>query len=145
MSAEHPWPETICACTALKRADRAVSRVYDDMLRPVGLGVSQYSLLSLIARAPGPLTVSDLARAQAMDRTTLSRALAPLRRDGLVKISAGKDRRTRLISLTPAGHERLRAARPLWRAAQTDIERRVGGERLARLMSELADLVSHAG
>ncbi len=145
MSAERPWPETHCACTAIKRADRAISRVYDEMLRPVGLGVSQYSLLSLISRAPGPLTVSDLARAQVMDRTTLSRALAPLRRDGLVELSAGEDRRTRLIALTPRGRERLEAARPLWRAAQDDIERMVGGERLARLMRELAEVVSHAG
>jgi DNA-binding MarR family transcriptional regulator len=143
MTIPRPWPETLCTCTALKRADRAISRAYDEGLRPVGLGVSQYSLLSLISRAAGPLTVSDLARAQVMDRTTLSRALAPLRRDGLVEISAGNDRRTRLVSLTPAGHERLEAARPLWRAVQDDIQARVGHDRLEHLMAELADVVSH--
>jgi DNA-binding MarR family transcriptional regulator len=142
MNTQRPWPETHCVCTALKRADRAISRAYDDGLRPAGLGVTQYSLLSLISRAPGHLTVGDLARAQVMDRTTLSRALAPLQRDGLVQISTGEDRRTRLVSLSPSGQERLEAARPLWRATQDEIGSLVGDERLDHLMTELADLVS---
>ena len=136
-----PWSTTICAATAVRRADRALSRAYDEALRPAGLATTQFSLLSIISRAPHPLTLGDLAAAQVMDRTTLSHNLAPLVRDGLVRLSPGNDRRTRTVALTPAGEDALAAARPLWRAAQDRIEQVTGDARLQRLLDDLADLV----
>jgi len=137
-----PWSTTICASTAIRRADRALSRVYDEALRPTGLATTQYSLLSIISRAPHPLNLGDLATAQVMDRTTLSHNLAPLVRDGLVRLAPGHDRRTRIVALTPAGETALAVARPLWREAQDRVEQVTGDDRLQRLLDDLADLVA---
>jgi DNA-binding MarR family transcriptional regulator len=76
-----------------------------------------------------------------MDRTTLTRALAPLVRDGLVKMVTGDDRRTRIISLTPHGQSTLDAARPIWRSAQEQVARDTGPDRIEHLLGELATLV----
>ncbi|HYI25228.1 MAG TPA: MarR family transcriptional regulator [Thermomicrobiales bacterium] len=136
-----PWPTTICTSTAIRRADRALSRLYDEALRPTGLTTTQYSLLSIIDRAPGPLTLGDLAEAQVMDRTTLSRNVAPLRRDGLVHVASGKDRRTKVISLTGAGASLLESARPRWRTAQERLVAVTGVDAHQHLLDDLARLV----
>ncbi len=142
MNTPDAWPETMCVCTAVRRADRALTRVYDDALRPSGLATTQYSLLSIISRAPAPLSLGNLAGAQMMDRTTLTRALAPLVRDGLVDIIAGGDRRTRIISLTSQGQSTLEAARPFWRQAQDRVTRAAGEDRLQHLLAELAEVMA---
>ena len=138
------WTRTICTSTALRRADRALGRIYDESLRPAGLTITQYSLLAIIDRAPQPLTLGDLAAAQVMDRTTLSRNLAPLRRDGLVQIASGADRRTKVIALTDAGKSLLETARPLWRATQERLVASTGDDAHRQLLADLADLVAHA-
>jgi DNA-binding MarR family transcriptional regulator len=138
------WTRTICTSTALRRADRALGRIYDDSLRPTGLTITQYSLLAIIDRAPQPLTLGALADAQVMDRTTLSHNLAPLRRDGLVLVANGEDRRTRVIALTDAGKSLLETARPLWRAAQQRLVDVTGNDAHQQLLADLADLVAHA-
>jgi DNA-binding MarR family transcriptional regulator len=131
------WQRTACYATALRRADRALSRVYDHALRPAKLTTPQFSLLSLLDRAPHDLTLSDLANVQAMDRTTLTRNLAPLVREGYVTISRGRDRRRRAARLTPAGFDALQRARPLWQQAQERIAAERGLARLRELMAEL--------
>jgi DNA-binding MarR family transcriptional regulator len=138
------WTRTICTSTALRRADRALGRIYDDSLRPTGLTTTQYSLLAIIDRAPQPLTLGDLAEAQVMDRTTLSHNLAPLRRDGLVQIVSGADRRTKVIALTGDGKSLLETARPVWRATQQRLVEITGSDAHQHLLAELADLVAHA-
>jgi len=132
----------MCVCTAVRRADRTLSRIYDEALRPSGLVTTQYSLLSIISRAPGLLTLGELAGAQAMDRTTLTRNLHPLERDGLVQVGSGRDRRTRVVSLTPHGQATLDNARPLWRSAQARIAHDAGSDRVDHLLAELAELVA---
>ncbi len=139
---DKPWSQTTCAPTALRRADRALNRLYDDALRPTGLNITQYSLLSMLSRAPADVTFGELARAQVLDRTTLSRVLAPLERDGLVEIRPGKDRRTRTVNLTAAGHERIAEARPLWRSAQDQVITEMGVEWVDRLLDDLETLVT---
>jgi DNA-binding MarR family transcriptional regulator len=134
------WRRTACYATALRRADRAFSRVYDHALRPVNLTTPQFSLLSLLDRAPHDLTLSELADAQAMDRTTLSRNLAPLARVGYVTVSPGRDRRRRAARLTPAGRDALQRARPLWQQAQDRIDRERGLARMRELLTELDTL-----
>lgn len=143
MTSAAPWPNTICVSTAVRRADRALTRIYDDALRPTGLVTTQFSLLSIIARAPGPRTLGDLAEAQVMDRTTLTRNLVPLVREGLVLITPGNDRRTRVISLTALGESIRDKARPRWQEAQEAIIRDAGSERIEHLLDELASLVEH--
>ena len=129
-------------CTTVRRADRALNRIYDEALQPSGLLTTQYALLSTLARAGEPVLHSALAEAQQMSPTTLSRNLKPLQRDGLVRIAPGKDRRTRYVELTPNGHEALETARPLWRAVQVQVRETAGAERIEVLLRELQGLVT---
>ena len=138
------WSRTRCFSTALRRADRTLTRIYDDALRPTGLTTTQYSLLSLVSRAPGPISITALADAQAMDRTSLSRTLAPLERAGYLTIAPGADRRVRTVALTEAGALIVAQARPLWRAAQERIAAEQGLERMDDLLAELAELTDTA-
>lgn len=131
------WQHTACYATALRRADRTLSRIYDDALRPMGLTTPQFSLLSLIERAPDGVTLTELADAQAMDRTTLTRSLAPLARHGYVTVARGRDRRQRIAKLTSSGRDTVQQARPLWRQAQGRIAGERGLARLQDLMTEL--------
>lgn len=142
-SASRARDTSACVCTAVRRADRALNRVYDEALRPSGLATTQYALLSILDRAGRPLLQSDLADLQEMASTTLSRNLKPLVRDGLVRIEPGDDRRTRYVAITPKGETVLETARPLWRAVQSRVVAEVGEDRVDRLLRELSDLVAH--
>jgi DNA-binding MarR family transcriptional regulator len=117
-----------CACFDLRKATRAVSRLYDDCLRPSGLNITQYSLLRVIEREP-QISVSTLSRYMVMDRTSVTRALMPLERDGVVRSSAGSDKRTRIVSLTKKGAKLLASARPRWNEAQKIFLNLVGNQR----------------
>src|SRR5260370_28240853 len=88
---------TRCACFDLRRATRAVSRMYDDVLRDAGLNITQFAMLRLIC-AEKELSISTLGRSMAMERTSITRALAPLERDGLIHSRPGTDKRIRVVS-----------------------------------------------
>jgi len=111
-----------CICLHLQRAARSVGRRFDEALRPFGLTNGQFSLLMALNR-PQPPAMGSVAALLAMDRTTLTAALKPLARRGLVEIRAGEtDRRSRHLLLTPAGHATLLAAMPAWRAEHARVE-----------------------
>jgi DNA-binding MarR family transcriptional regulator len=111
-----------CNCSALRRAARTVSRLYDDALAPVGLGVSQYAILSRLERAQ-TATLADLADLLGMDRSTLGHLLRPLESRGLLKLTVSPtDRRARAVALTPEGAAVLASARTLWSRAQRRFE-----------------------
>ena len=134
----------ICNCAALRQASRVVTNLYDGALAPVGLGVNQYSILARL-RAMGPSTLSDLAARLVTDRSTLGHLLRPLQRRGLLKVTTGKkDRRERLLSLTPSGEALLRRARPLWSAAQHKFETAFGKEEALQLRATLRALTNSA-
>lgn len=119
---------------------RAVTRVYDEALRPVGLRTTQFSVLARLD-ADGPAPLTQLARRLLLDRTTLARELGSLERRGLVSVTSGHDRRTRIAALSEAGRARLDEAYPLWRVVQRDVRERFGRERVAALLGELGELV----
>jgi DNA-binding MarR family transcriptional regulator len=103
-----------CLCLHVQRAARALARRFDEALRPLGLTNGQFSLLMSLNR-PEPPSLKPVAELLAMDRTTLTAALKPLERRGLVSIAADpRDRRSRRLSLTSAGLELLAAAVPIW-------------------------------
>ena len=131
-----------CVCTTVRKADRALNRLYDQALQPSGLLTTQYALLSTLARADAPISHSALAEAQMMSPATLSRNLKPLQRDGLLRVTPGRDRRTRYVELTRAGHEALEQARPLWRAVQAQVRETAGAERIELLVRELQSLIA---
>ena len=118
MSLEQPQPaSTPCLCNALRRASRAVSRLYDEELRGLGLRTTQYSLLSLLDRV-GEVRQRELSGQTLLDETTLTRALRPLVDQGLVVVRAGEDRREKWVAITAAGLAKLEEARPAWERAQ---------------------------
>ena len=135
-----------CLCYNLRRVSRAVTRHYDQCLAPAGLRTTQFSLLQAIRRL-GPVTVSDLAEVALTERTTLTRNLGVLERDGLIATQTGKtgmDRRKRLLALTDAGCAALNRAYPHWEAAQRSMEDRLGAGRLGQLLGDLANAAEGA-
>jgi DNA-binding MarR family transcriptional regulator len=132
-----------CACFNLRKAARAVTQLYDDALRPTGLRVTQFSLLAVLA-ALRSARMTELAEAAVMDRTTLTRNLALLEREGLIRISEGADARVREVTLTPAAEERLAKAMPYWQKAQDRLTQELGRTRADRLLGDLSVAVAAA-
>ncbi len=121
-----------CTCFRLRRATRRATQIYDRHLQECGLRITQYSLLMQL-RARGPVTVSQLADAMAMDRTTLTRNLKPLERAGLISAARGRDRRSRTLSLSDEGSRALSVAQPAWQRAQDEVNAKLGADRVAEL------------
>ncbi|WGL62880.1 MarR family winged helix-turn-helix transcriptional regulator [Pseudomonas sp. CW003PS] len=130
---------TSCLCTQLRRASRGVTRRYDDALAAVGLGAAQFSLLRHVQRLTQP-SISVLADAMGLDRSTLGRNLRVLEEQGLVQLGEGRDLRAREVRLTEAGLQRIGQALPLWEQVQRELNARLGAERRAELMSLLEEL-----
>jgi DNA-binding MarR family transcriptional regulator len=144
MSAKNHNPATSpCLCGALRQASRAVSRLYDEELRGVGLRTTQYSLLSVLARA-GPVRQGDLSGLTSLDETTLTRNLRPLLDARWIVVRSGDDRREKLVTITKAGTAKLAEARPAWERAQTRMRARLSEEARQRLLAILQEIVSLA-
>ncbi|MGV7031689.1 MarR family winged helix-turn-helix transcriptional regulator [Methylobacterium symbioticum] len=129
-----------CHCLTVRQAARHVTQLYDRHLAAVGLRSTQYAVLAVLDRN-SPLAVNELAQQLVMDRTATGRALRPLEREGLVHIGAGRDARTRALSLTPAGLKRLDAARAPWSRAQAAFEAQYGTAEADALRLSLARVV----
>lgn len=125
-----------CTCAALRAAGRAVVQFYDGALADCGITINQFALLATL-KSIGPVTMTKLATAMATDRTTLTRTLRPLEREGLIETSRGSDRRRRIISITERGDSVLERARPLWAEAQKTIVDRLGTGDWADFMNKL--------
>lgn len=125
-----------CFCTTLRRAARAVTIRYDNALADTGLTITQHSLLVRIGDV-GRIVHSVLAQAMGMDRTTLTRALAPLSRRGLIQSGSSDDRRQHVLQLTPAGSALVERAHPLWERAQQSTLDQLGKKRWRRLQELL--------
>jgi DNA-binding MarR family transcriptional regulator len=111
-----------CLCLHVQRAARALGRRFDEALRPFGLTNGQFSLLMSLNR-PEPPPMAPVAALLAMDRTTLTAALKPLERRGLVKIFQDPaDRRSRILLLTSKGHNLLPRAAPVWERTHREVE-----------------------
>ncbi len=130
-----------CSCTALRKASRRISQLYDAALAPSALKTTQRAILAEIRRSE-PTTVGSLAEALVMDAGALAHTLKPLERDRLVSIDVDpQDRRNRVLRLTAAGRTRLAESEILWESAQRGFEAafgRVKSEALREAMSFLA-------
>ncbi|MCV9920204.1 MarR family winged helix-turn-helix transcriptional regulator [Pseudomonas sp. BT-42-2] len=129
-----------CICTHLRRAARGVSRHYDEALAGFGINVAQFSLLRHLQRLDQP-SITSLAEAMGLDRSTLGRNLKVLEAEGLVALTEGADQRNRVVLLTEAGKARLQDAGPAWERAQLTLVEQLGeGQRdeLVRLLERLA-------
>ena len=132
----------ICTCAALRQAARRVTKIYDDALAPIGLGVNQFSILVRLSLV-GPSTIQDLARLLVMDRSTLGHLLRPLEKRGFVKLEVSEeDRRSRVVALTQAGKAAVAKARPRWAAAQRRFESSFGKEAALELRTVLKEIAT---
>lgn len=133
-----------CVMFNLRKASRALTQVYEEVMKPSGILPTQFTLLVVI-RGMGPVAISRMAEALVMDRTTLTRNLKPLERDRLLTVKPSRhDKRTREVNLTKKGVKHLELAVPLWQEAQQKIEASLGGERLDRMLEDLTAVVSSA-
>ena len=114
-----------CVCNTLRMVTRAVTQLYDDILRPSGLRVTQFSILATIARMD-EANLRQLEDTLAIDQTTLTRNLSLLERDGLLERGPHPDGRIKAMRLTANGRQALRVARPLWARAQDQVLRELG-------------------
>ena len=130
-----------CICFNIRRTDRVLTQFYDEMLASSGLSAPQFGLLGTIAQV-APVSINHLAEMMDMDRTTLTRNLELLVKQGLVQNEEGEDRRMRLVLLTEEGEQALERAWQLWEEAQAHFERALGGERFDALLNELATVRS---
>jgi len=131
-----------CNCFAVRAAARHVTQFYDQCLAPTGLRTTQFSILAKLERK-GSLTINALAEAMVMDRSTLSRNILPLERDGLIAIEmSAADRRARVLRLTSAGEKRLQPARKLWSLAQDRFELNFGRTRSTEMRALMRAVVA---
>ena len=129
-----------CLCLHTQRAARVLGRRFDEALRPLGLTNGQFSLMMSLNR-PEPPGMGSVAALLAMDRTTLTAALKPLERRGLVQSrSHPKDRRSRLLALTPEGQALLAEAVPIWRTSHAEVDRLIADCDADRLRGDLRAL-----
>ena len=106
-----------CVCTAARRRSRELTRAFEKAMRGAGVRGTQFTLLAALVQT-GPLPTTRLADFLGLERTTLTRNLRPLVRDGLVRIDEGEDRRVHNVAITSAGEEAARRAFPYWKKAQ---------------------------
>jgi DNA-binding MarR family transcriptional regulator len=128
-----------CVCYNVRKAARLDTQYYDASLESSGLLGTQFVLMAAIGRA-GAASLTRLSQSIGMDRTTLTRNLRPLERQGFVEMDAGLDRRTHIVRLTVQGRQAVAAALPFWEQAQTALVSRFGQERTAALLNELQAL-----
>lgn len=134
-----PTRDLNCTCFRLRRTTRRVTQLYDGALKPLGLTITQMNVLAMIG-ASGTRPATVLAEALGMDDSTLSRTVRPLVERGLLRHASGRDRRVRMLGLTPAGERAIEAALPLWRSAQREVERALGSD-----LRILHDLLARLG
>ncbi|WP_172632351.1 MarR family winged helix-turn-helix transcriptional regulator [Dictyobacter arantiisoli] len=129
-----------CHCTTLRYAAQTLTEVYDRVLAPSGLKVTQYVLLESILEDEAEQSITDLAQKLGSDRSTIGRNVHILVRDGLVSLSRGSDRREHTVYVTKKGRETVSLANPLWQKAQTAVADTLGSDQLTMLKALLSQL-----
>jgi DNA-binding MarR family transcriptional regulator len=143
-AATHRIPSLPCACANLRRAARAVTRMYNQELRPEAIEITQYTLLMALERT-GETSQGKLGALLALDSTTLTRMLKPLIKRGWVHAEEGKDRRLRIFRLARAGQEKLQQSRRGWNRAQQRLRAAVGENIMAQLLPLLTEVTQALG
>ncbi len=144
----HSLPPALpCFCGTLRRSSRALTQLYEQALRPLGLRSSQFTILQALVRT-GECSQGRLGEILAMDSTSLTRTLGIMRRQGWIAERRGDDRRERWLRLTKAGQEQLGRALPLWEKVQSRLRLQLGDKAwtdLFRLSNELTAMVTKQG
>jgi DNA-binding MarR family transcriptional regulator len=129
-----------CHCFTVRKAARRVSRLYEDILQPTGLRITQFLILAVLAKVAGA-SVNELAERLDLERTAMGKTLGPLERDGLIQIAPSPvDGRSRIIKLTSKGNRVFEEAVPLWKQAQQQLAELNGTRWIGALRSSLSEI-----
>ena len=126
-----------CTCFNLRKTTRAVTQLFDEALKPCGLYATQFTLLAAISSKKN-VPITELSRALIMDRTTLTRNLNPLQKNGWVAVVPGEDKRTRILSLTSSGKKVLKQAQVHWERVQNEVVKTLGISNWEKLLANLS-------
>ncbi|MFZ0662709.1 MAG: MarR family winged helix-turn-helix transcriptional regulator [Acidobacteriaceae bacterium] len=131
-----------CLCANVRRASRVLSQIYDNAMRPLGLRMTQASILQALS-VTGETLQGDLAELLALDSTTLTRSVGILRKRGWIKVRKRQDQRERWLSLSRSGVAELARLQPAWISVQEQVRSKLGEiawRQLVRLSTEVANL-----
>jgi DNA-binding MarR family transcriptional regulator len=140
-------PALPCMCSSFRRTSRALSQVYEEALRPLGLRATQFTTLLVLSKA-GEVSQGQLGEMLAMDSTTLTRTLAIMDRRGWISERPGRDRRERLLRLSSAGEAQLKRALPAWEKVQSRLQKRLGEaawRKLLQITNQVTDVATNLG
>src|SRR5919109_860735 len=129
-----------CTCGELRKAARAITLLYDNAFKSTGLLSTQFNVLQAICSIDS-IRISDLANNLVMDRTTLTRNLSVLERQGFIEISQGKDQRTRIVTATQKGRSAVSKTILLWNEIQRKVKQEMGESSWRELMQNLGQLL----
>ena len=121
-----------CFCMTSREAARRITRLYDSMMQESGIRITQFTILSQLMLR-GEMPIGRLAGLLGMERTTLTRNLAPLEEQRWITVRAGDDPRARMIAITAAGRAAVRRAFPYWSSAQAHVGKLLGADGQAAL------------
>lgn len=142
-ASEVRMPTLPCACANLRRAARAVTRLYNRELRSEKIEITQFTILMALDRV-GEIWQGKLGKLMALDSTTLTRMLELLKKQGWIHEREGEDRRFRIIRLTAAGRTKLHQGLPHWKRAQDRLQSTLGEEMMDQLASVVAQVTAAA-
>ena len=129
----------LCPAFKIRAASRIITQLFDEILKPSGLQVTQFTVLIGVHILDSP-SISKLAKGLVMDRTTITRGLKPLESEGLIKIVSGDDKRTHFVKLTTKGIKALEKTLPYWEKARAIVSEEFGQKHLDGLLKDLANV-----
>ena len=129
----------LCPVFNIRAASRLITQLFDEILKPSGLQITQFSVLVGIASMGNP-TINQLAKGLVMDRTTLTRGIRPIEKMGLIKIKKGEDKRTTTLELTSKGIETMNKTLPYWKKARKTVAKEFGERFLDGMIKDLTSV-----
>ena len=129
----------LCPVFNIRAASRTITKLFDEILKPSGMQTTQFAVLVGVQILDSP-SINQLASGLVMDRTTVTRGLKPLEKEGLIKIVSGEDKRTHFVKITPKGIKALQKTLPYWEKARTVVSEDFGQKHLDGLLKDLASM-----
>jgi DNA-binding MarR family transcriptional regulator len=129
----------LCPAFNIRAASRVITQLFDEILKPTGLQITQFAVLVGVISLDSP-SINQLAKGLVMDRTTLTRNLKPLEKEGLIKITSGDDKRNHFVKITPKGKSAMEKTLPYWEKARTVVSEEFGQKHLDGLLKDLASV-----
>ncbi len=133
----------LCTCATIRKAARIVTQMYEAAIQETDLKVGQVTMLAVLSNE-GDMPLTSLADALVMDRTTLTRNLKPMVRDGFISVATEEDQRVRMVGLTDKGKQKIKQAYPLWAGVQSKLVDGFGAKRWSGLVADLNAVVEVA-